>query len=115
MSHPGEAVDAELIHRVLGLPLRSEVKAVLGSLLEKDLKTCSTGKPCLLFQVLEPHSLLPWRLLWPCNFTKERTNLVGQGQGFISLVWWPRVYCLGLIVCVKCRVPRAGDPTGLLR
>ncbi|KAL8426860.1 hypothetical protein Efla_002468 [Eimeria flavescens] len=41
MSHPGEVVDGELIHRVLGLPLPSEVSMILQILLEKDLQTCS--------------------------------------------------------------------------
>lgn len=45
MAHPGEAVDGELIHRVLGLPLPSEVKSILQILLEKDLQSCSAGKP----------------------------------------------------------------------
>ncbi|KAL8441603.1 hypothetical protein Emag_007041 [Eimeria magna] len=52
MSHPGEVVDAELIHRVLGLPLPSEVSLILQTLLEKDLQTCSNA---------EFHSLLTRR------------------------------------------------------
>ncbi|XP_026193241.1 replication factor C subunit 5 [Cyclospora cayetanensis] len=41
MAHPGEPLDGELIHRVLGLPQPSEVKALMQILLERDLKTCS--------------------------------------------------------------------------
>ena len=44
MAHPGEPVNAELIHRVLGLPMPSEVNAIFQILLEKDLQFCSTGK-----------------------------------------------------------------------
>ncbi|CDJ63447.1 activator 1 36 kDa, putative [Eimeria necatrix] len=42
MAHPGEPVDAELVHRVLGIPQPSEVKGVMQILLEKDLRTCSS-------------------------------------------------------------------------
>ncbi|CDJ47943.1 activator 1 36 kDa, putative [Eimeria brunetti] len=42
MAHPGEAVDGELVHRVLGLPQPSEVKSIMQILLEKDLSTCSS-------------------------------------------------------------------------
>lgn len=41
MAHPGEPVDGELIHRVLGLPQPSEVSSILRLLLENDIKTCS--------------------------------------------------------------------------
>lgn len=41
MAHPGEPVDGELVHRVLGLPQPSEVKSIMQVLLEKDLRTCS--------------------------------------------------------------------------
>ncbi|CDI74387.1 activator 1 36 kDa, putative [Eimeria praecox] len=42
MAHPGEPVDGELVHRVLGLPQPSEVKSIVQILLEKDLRTCSS-------------------------------------------------------------------------
>ncbi|KAL8273495.1 hypothetical protein Esti_002561 [Eimeria stiedai] len=48
MSHPGEVVDGELIHRVLGLPLPSEISLILQTLLEKDVQTCSTEFHSLL-------------------------------------------------------------------
>ncbi|CDJ28686.1 activator 1 36 kDa, putative [Eimeria mitis] len=43
MAHPGEPVDGELVHRVLGLPQPSEVKSIMQVLLEKDLGTCSSA------------------------------------------------------------------------
>ncbi|CDI83538.1 activator 1 36 kDa, putative [Eimeria acervulina] len=43
MAHPGEPVDGELVHRVLGLPQPSEVKSIMQTLLEKDLVTCSSA------------------------------------------------------------------------
>lgn len=62
MAHPGEPVDAELVHRVLGIPQPSEVKGVMQILLEKDLRTCSSGDfLALLAFFLDCTSGLFWR------------------------------------------------------